>query len=52
MKKKYFKRVMGVLLSFLLFFGVLPTDDFHLHGHEGETGIVLEVQAEWEEAEE
>ena len=34
MKKKYFKRVMGVLLSFLLFFGVLPMDAFHLHGHE------------------
>ena len=51
MKKKYFKRVMGVLLSFLLFFGVLPMDAFHLHGHEGETGIVLEVQADWEEPE-
>ena len=49
-----YRRILGVLLSIILFMGGLPIGDFHVHDREEESGhgLVLEVQADWEEPEE
>lgn len=49
---KKWRKILGIMLSIVLFMGGLPIGDLHFHNHEGESGLVLEVQAEWEEAEE